>query len=143
MRDAAAPQRYCVGMGAKPRICLIDDDIFVRDALELGLRDAGFDVVTAPGAAAGYDLTARESVNAVVTDINMPGTDGAQLIAQLRTRWPTLPIVAISGANLIDGRVTADLARERGANAALIKPFRIRELAAVLERLLAEQRGAQ
>jgi DNA-binding response OmpR family regulator len=124
-------------MGAAPRICLIDDDGFVRDALSLGLRDAGFDVLTAPGAAAGYDLVARETIDAVVTDINMPGTDGAQLIAQLRGRWPALPIVAISGATVIDGKSIDDIARNRGADAALIKPFRARELADVLGRLLA------
>ncbi|HYD74322.1 MAG TPA: response regulator [Candidatus Binatia bacterium] len=120
----------------KARICLIDDDMLVRDALALGLTDAGFEVLPAPGAAAGYDLTARENIQAVVTDINMPGTDGAQLISELRARWPRLPIVAISGASMIDGRSIAEIARERGADAALLKPFRARELAAVLERLL-------
>lgn len=128
-------------MPAPARICLIDDDILVRDALALGLGDAGYEVITAPGAAAGYDLAARENVDAVVTDINMPGTDGAQLIVQLRARWPALPIVAISGAGVIDGRPITDLARERGADAALAKPFRARELAGVLERLIAERRS--
>ena len=127
----------------KARICLIDDDIFVRDALALGLSDAGFDVMAAPGAAAGYDLAARENVEAVVTDLNMPGTDGALLISELRARWPELPIVAISGASQIDGRQTTDIARERGADATMIKPFRARELAAVLERLLSERRAQQ
>lgn len=130
-------------MATRVRICLIDDDIFVRDALALGLSDAGFEVLTAPGAAAGYDIAARENIEAVVTDINMPGTDGAQLIAELRARWPHLPIIAISGAGIIDGRPIAQLAQERGANAALTKPFRARELVAVLERLLAERRPQQ
>ena len=94
----------------KARICLIDDDLFVRDALALGLTDAGYEVLPAPGAAAGYDLTARENVDAVVTDINMPGTDGAQLIAELRARWPQLLIVAISGDTMIDSRPTPEVA---------------------------------
>lgn len=130
-------------MSSLARICLIDDDAFVRDALALGLADAGFEVLTAPGAAAGYDLAARENVDAVVTDINMPGTDGAQLIAQLRARWPSLPVVAISGASMIEGRPIVEIARERGADAALTKPFRARELAAVLERLIAGRRSHQ
>lgn len=125
------------------RICLIDDDIFVRDALALGLSDAGFDVLTAPGAAAGFDITARENVDAIVTDINMPGTGGAELIGQVRARWPALPIVAISGATLLDDRPIADVAQERGADAVLIKPFRARELTEVLVRLLAERRTVE
>ena len=71
-------------MTNRARICLIDDDIFVRDAMALGLGDAGFDVITAPGAAAGFDIASRESVQAIITDMNMPGTGGAQFIPEAR-----------------------------------------------------------
>ena len=124
-------------MTNRARICLIDDDIFVRDAMALGLGDAGFDVITAPGAAAGFDIASRESVQAIITDMNMPGTGGAQFIPEARARWPDIPIIAISGAAVINGRSTADIARELGADATLIKPFRARELAALIERVLA------
>ena len=124
-------------MTKRARICLIDDDIFVRDAMALGLGDAGFDVITAPGAAAGFDIASRESVQAIITDMNMPGTGGAQFIPEARARWPDIPIIAISGAAVINGRSTADIARELGADATLIKPFRARELAALIERVLA------
>ena len=129
---------------AEPRaqICLIDDDVFVRDALALGLSDAGYRVLTAPGAAAGFDVAQREFLHAIVTDMNMPGTSGAQLISEARARWPDLPIVAISGAGVVDGRPIHEVAIELGANAALTKPFRARELAALLDKLIAE-RAAQ
>lgn len=119
------------------RICLVDDDILVRDALALGLSDAGYEVLTAPGAAAGLDLIARREVDAVVTDINMPGAGGAQLIAEVRARWPHLPIIAISGAAAIDGQSLSDAARGLGADTALVKPFRARQLAEALDRILA------
>jgi DNA-binding response OmpR family regulator len=124
-------------MTSRARICLIDDDIFVRDAMALGLSDAGFEVLTAPGAAAGFDLAARETVHAIVVDMNMPGASGVEFIAEARARWPAMPIVAISGAAAIDGRSTADVARERGADATMLKPFRARQLAATLDRVLA------
>lgn len=127
-------------MTNRARICLIDDDIFVSDAMALGLGDAGFDVITAPGAAAGFDIASRESVQAIITDMNMPGTGGAQFIPEARARWPDVPIIAISGAAVIDGRSTADIARELGADATLIKPFRARELAALIERVLAARK---
>jgi DNA-binding response OmpR family regulator len=127
-------------MTNRARICLIDDDIFVRDAMALGLGDAGFDVITAPGAAAGFDIANREYVQAIITDMNMPGTGGAQFIPEARARWPDIPIIAISGAAVINGRSTADMARELGADATLIKPFRARELAALIERVLAARK---
>lgn len=123
-------------MTSRSRICLIDDDIFVRDAMALGLCDAGFDVVTAPGAAAGFDIASRDIVDAIVTDMNMPGTGGAQFIPEARARWPHIPIIAISGAAIIDGCDTAEVARELGADATLIKPFRARELAALINRVI-------
>ncbi|MCC6786985.1 MAG: response regulator [Hyphomonadaceae bacterium] len=123
-------------MTKRVRLCLIDDDTFVRDAMALGLGDAGFEVITAPGAAAGLDVLDREHIDVVITDMNMPGTGGAQFIPEARARWPQMPIVAISGAAVIDGRNTADVARALGADATLIKPFRARELAALIERVL-------
>ena len=123
-------------MTARTRVCLVDDDIFVRDALALGLSDAGFEVLTAPGAAAGFDIVQRGSIDAIVTDMNMPGTHGAQFIAEVRAQWPALPIVAISGAATLDGRATEEIAAELGANKTMIKPFRARELATTLASVL-------
>ena len=123
-------------MAARAKVCLVDDEIFVRDALALGLNDAGFDVVTAPGAAAGFDIVQRGGIDAIVTDMNMPGTDGAQFISEARGRWPDIPIVAISGAVTIDGQETAAIAASLGANATLMKPFRARQLAELLSSLL-------
>lgn len=126
-------------MTAQARVCLIDDDIFVRDAMALGLRDAGYEVLTAPGAAAGFDIAEREFLHAIVTDMRMPGTGGAELIAEARTRWPDIVIIAMSGAEVLNGRNTADVARERGADATLIKPFRASELAAAIKQELARK----
>jgi CheY-like chemotaxis protein len=122
------------------RICLVDDDILVRDALALGLSDFGYEVLTAPGAAAGLDLVSRRQIDALVTDINMPGADGGQLIADARARWPLMPIVAISGAAAVGGNPLSEVAADLGADAVLMKPFRARQLAELIERLLAARR---
>lgn len=119
------------------RVCLIDDDIYVRDAMALGLSDAGFDVVTAPGAAAGLDQVERGGADAIVTDMHMPGASGAQLISEARTRWPDMPIVAITGSHTFGGESVDDVAAQIGANALLTKPFRAEELAVLLNRLIA------
>ncbi len=119
------------------RICLVDDDILVLDALSLGLRDAGYEVHAAPGAAAGYDVMARTAVDVLITDINMPGTDGAHLIEQARARWPSLAIIAISGSGVPGAQSLDEVALAKGADAALTKPFRARRLAEVIQRVLA------
>ncbi len=118
------------------RLCLVDDDILVRDALSIGLRDAGYEVHAAPGAAAGYDIVTRTPIDVLITDLNMPGTGGAQLIAQARARWPDLAIIAISGSSARGAQSLDELARTEGADAALLKPFRTRQLAELIERVL-------
>jgi CheY-like chemotaxis protein len=79
-----------------PRICLVDDDARVRDALSLGLGDAGYEVVLAAGGEAALALLEREPVDAVITDTKMPGFDGGRLITALRARHPELPIIAMT-----------------------------------------------
>ena len=123
------------------RVCLIDDDIYVRDAMAIGLSDAGFEVVTAPGVAAGLDLIAREGADAIVTDMHMPGTDGATLIAEARQRWPDMPIVCITGSISFGNESMAEAARRFGVDALMTKPFRAAELAATLKRLLEDKQN--
>jgi len=115
------------------RICLIDDDVVVLESLAAGLRDAGYEVSTATGAAAGLDLVSHGGVDAIVTDMKMPGASGAQLIAEARARWLHLPIIAISGVTELDGKSVIDTARALGADAMLPKPFRVRDLDQVLQ----------
>jgi CheY-like chemotaxis protein len=119
------------------RICLIDDDVIVLEAMALALREAGYAVLTAPGAAAGVDLILRSGADAIVTDMNMPGTSGAQLISEVRASWPDIPIIAMSGSIAADGASMLDVARGLGADALLSKPFRIAQLKELLNQVLA------
>ncbi len=118
------------------RICLIDDDVMVLDPTAEGLRHAGYLVLTAPGAAAGLDLIQRSGADAIVTDMNMPGTSGAQLIVEARASWPDMPIIAISGSIDANGESMLDAARALGADALLPKPFRVAQLKQALDTLL-------
>jgi DNA-binding response OmpR family regulator len=127
-------------MSERTRICVIDDDVFILDAVTSALRDAGYEVLTAPGAAAGLDIVVRTGADAIVTDMNMPGTSGAQLIAEARARWPDMPIVAISGSINAEGESMLDAAHALGADALLPKPFRAAELTIVLGRVLSQRR---
>jgi DNA-binding response OmpR family regulator len=127
-------------MTTRARICLIDDDVVLLDALAMSLREVGYYDATAPGAAAGLDLMMRDKMDVIVTDMNMPGTSGAQFIAEARAKWAELPIVAISGATVIDGISARDAARALGADALLAKPFRAHALGQVIEQLVAARR---
>ncbi|MEZ5994425.1 MAG: response regulator [Hyphomonadaceae bacterium] len=128
-------------MSQGPRLCLIDDDPLVRDAMALGLEDAGFTAFTTASAAAAFEAMSASAYDVLVTDVNMPGAGGAQIIPEARARWPAIAIVVISGAQSIGGRPIAEAASALGADAALIKPFRTRQLVETIREAL-EARAA-
>ena len=72
----------------------------------------------------------------VLTDIIMTDMDGIEVMLALRKRWPTVPVVAISGGGRVHASEFLDLARHLGANATLRKPFTSDELLAVVDQTL-------
>ena len=80
-------------------VLIVDDDPALLEALPeaLRLRMEGLTVETADSAAAALDRIADRDYDAIVTDIKMPGMDGLELLAQIRTRRPDTPTLMISG----------------------------------------------
>src|SRR5437762_11798509 len=80
-------------------VLLVDDDLALLQALPeaLRLRMGGVKVETADSAAAALDLIAARDYDAIVTDIKMPGIDGLELLAEIRTQRPDTPTVMITG----------------------------------------------
>lgn len=103
----------------RPRILLVEDEMAVREMLTDGLTHRGFDV-TAAETAEQAELKAREQpFDLLLTDIDLPGQNGAELARSLRARSPRLSILLMSGYP-DDGAITAaGLADE----AVLRKPF--------------------
>jgi DNA-binding NtrC family response regulator len=79
-------------------VLLVDDDRALLQALPEALRlRMGVTVETADSAAAALDLIAARDYDAIVTDIRMPGIDGLELLAEIRTNRPDTPTVMITG----------------------------------------------
>src|SRR5436853_4193834 len=80
-------------------VLLVDDDLALLQALPgaLRLRMGEVKVDTANSAAAALDLIAARDYDAIVTDIKMPGIDGLELLAEIRTQRPDTPTVMITG----------------------------------------------
>jgi len=113
-------------------VLLVEDDPLVREVVAEGLAEAGLAVSTA-GSAEDV-LTLNEGVAApdvLVTDINLPGSDGFSLAGVVRKRWPGLRVVFISGRPMnIDGNVL------QSPDAFLVKPFTSQDLVTTITALL-------
>lgn len=116
-------------------ILLIEDDELVREAIRRVLAREGCKVEAVASARKGLETLSERPVDIVVTDLIMPDMDGLAVIAALRTAWPEVGILAISGGDGLDGGDLLASALVRGAHAILRKPFRKAELLEALDRV--------
>jgi DNA-binding response OmpR family regulator len=105
------------------RILLIDDDAAVRESLRLVLEASGHQVRSADSGDSGLDAAGDFHPDIILTDIIMPGCEGIETIMTLKTRYPAIRIIAMSGGGRVGNRDYLDLARDVGADAVLQKPF--------------------
>jgi DNA-binding response OmpR family regulator len=115
------------------RILIIDDDETLRDVLSLALEDAGYEVLSASDGESGMKKALQGDVDLIVSDVNMPGTDGFTLCRMLRRKRVTLPIVLLTAR---DGDVDEALGLDLGADDYIVKPFHTRVLLARIAALL-------
>jgi CheY-like chemotaxis protein len=104
-------------------ILVIDDEELSLFTMREILEEAGHTVVTAGDGMAGLALQGAQAFDLVITDMVMPHKEGVQLIVEIRERDSRIPILAISGSGRSRNTDFLELARQRGANAVLTKPF--------------------
>lgn len=86
---------------SKALILCVDDEPNSLVLRKLVLQKAGYDVVTAHSAMLALDVLASRRVDLVLSDQLMPGLTGTELARQIKNRWPSLPVILISGVNEI------------------------------------------
>jgi DNA-binding response OmpR family regulator len=117
---------------AKPMVLVVDDQPEYARLISLSLAREGFEVRTASGGEEAIECASVLHPDVVVLDINMPGLDGFEVMADLRGRWP-VPIVMVTGNSTLEQRRTG---LDRGADDCVTKPFSPRELAARVRAVL-------
>ena len=119
----------------RPRVLVVDDEPSIRDLLSKTLALAEYDVdVAADGRAAlermrlfGYDL--------LITDLQMPGMGGLQVIEEARRLHANLPVIIITGFST---EASAIEAVNLGVTGYLTKPFKVPKVLSVASRALGE-----
>jgi len=116
----------------KPRILVIDDDEQVRRVL-LDLFQDLYNCREVSSAEAGLTVLAQESFDLVISDINMGGMSGLELVPHVHSLSPDSVVLMISGQSNIE---TAIEAMHAGVFDYIMKPFDIRHVEAAVERAL-------
>ena len=117
-------------------ILLIDDMAGVRRAVTAMLKRAGHAVTLADSGAQGLELLRSRRFDMVITDMLMPGTDGAAILGALHAMPDRPRVIAISGGGAgLSADSALRLARIK-ADAFLEKPFESDDLLAAIDKLM-------
>ena len=120
-----------------PRLLIIDDEEGVRTSLSLLLAEDGYRVETAADAESGLACTLRSTFDLVLCDVRMPGRSGLELLPDLLTRQPDVPVVMMSAYGASDQALEAI---RLGAYDYIAKPFEPEELTVLLRKIEERER---
>jgi len=120
-------------METAEHVLLVDDDPSLLRVTEKQLADAGYRVTAVPDAAGALAAWEAGDVDLVLTDVQMPETDGLELLAEIKRRDPAAAVVMITAHGTVERAVEA---MRTGALDFLEKPFRRERLLLVVEKAL-------
>ncbi|MBF8725593.1 sigma-54-dependent transcriptional regulator [Pseudomonas putida] len=112
-------------------VLLVEDDRVLREALADTLDLGGFAFRAVDSAEQALKVVHEEPFNLVISDVNMPGMDGHQLLAQLRRQQPHLPVLLMTAHAAVERAVEAI---RQGAVDYLVKPFEPKALLKLVQR---------
>jgi len=119
------------------RVLVVDDKEMMRDSVATTLVRKGHTVVTAGSARQALEKVAERPFDAVVTDLQMPETDGLEMLREIRRSDETLPVVLMTAYGTVE---TAVEAMKLGAFDYITKPFSGDELLVAVERAIEHAR---
>jgi two-component system response regulator AtoC len=105
---------------AEGSVLIVEDDSAVATVLAALLTQAGMNATGVATAEAALKTLSRSPVDVVITDLNMPGMHGMDLLARIVHEWPEIPIIVLTGHGTVPIAVEAMRA---GAADFLLKPF--------------------
>jgi two-component system response regulator HydG len=115
----------------KPRALIVDDEQAECELFADALRHAGFDPQWVQDPVSALDVLSKRQFEVVVTDLNMPRMNGAELCRRVKEVLPHLPVVVVTAFGSIDGAVDA---MRSGAYDFVTKPFDVDAVGLVLQR---------
>ena len=125
----------------RPRIVVADDEAHILHVVEIKLKNAGFEVITATDGQEALELVVRTHPQLLITDLQMPILSGLEVAAQLHSNEQTrhIPVLLLTAKGFeVDDKATA------GTNIRMVmtKPFSPRDLLSQVSELVPMTVGA-
>lgn len=107
------------------RVLVIDDETVFLNTLITRLKIRGFDAHGCEDAKKGLEMLKSQTFDVVLLDVSMPEIDGIEALEMIKTEWPALPVILLTGHASIDSAIKG---KQMGAFDYLLKPFPIDDL---------------
>ena len=114
-------------------ILVIDDEKNIREGLAMALEDEGYEVITADNGKTGLDIALKDEVDLVITDLKMPEISGEEVLREVISKTPGVPVIVLTGHGTVE---TAVEAMRIGAYDFLTKPLDLERLFLLVKRAL-------
>ena len=88
-------------------VLVIDDDSMVRDSFVAYLDDCDYQMLSACNAVQALEILSEHTPDAVICDLKMPGMYGIELLERIKSSFPDLPVIVVSGAGVMEDVVRA------------------------------------
>ncbi len=117
------------------KILTVDDSTSMRQMVRATLESAGYGVVEAVDGQEALDFARKQSVDLVISDVNMPRMDGIRLVSELRglSTYRLTPLLLLTTESSQEKKLEG---KRAGATGWIVKPFNPTQLLATLSRLL-------
>lgn len=120
-------------MAKRRTVVVVEDEDAIRRGIADALRAAGYEPVEAADGRSGLAESRRAGVDLVLLDLLLPLKDGFEVLEELRTTHPALPVIILTARGSEDDRVRG---LRGGADDYVVKPFSARELLARVDAVL-------
>lgn len=120
------------------RVLVVEDDELIARGVVSGLRAYGLTADTVASVAQAELALQAAHCDAMVLDLGLPDEDGSQLLARMRQRGDTLPVLLLTARDAVEDRIAG---LQAGADDYLVKPFDLGELVARLHALMRRAGG--
>ena len=121
----------------KNMILVVDDDPESRDILMRLLTLSDYEVETVESGRDAVELLKRAEFKLVLTDIVMPDMDGLELLSHVKSHYPNIPVIMVTGRASNESK---NEALEKGAEGLILKPYTRNQLMTIVNETLAKQK---
>jgi two-component system, NtrC family, response regulator PilR len=109
----------------KSKILVVDDEVSIREFLDIMLKKEGYEVTLAEDGQKAKDLLAKKSFDMVISDLQMPNVTGLELLKHVKDSYPETVFMMITAFGTTE---TAVEAMKMGAYDYITKPFKLDEV---------------